>query len=245
MFRNDGVRRRRPIHPERLPENYEPSKNRFVVRSISLRMGHKIASHRCSHIHASAMETRQTFTSIHPHALVRMKPSLQAACRASLDSSQTTLHEMSLTPSSTLATRPVSQYTLAAEQTSTANEKHGERQDEALEPLGWLEHACLNLSPSFFSLNMGTGIASILLYNLPFNADWLRYIAIAIFILNIVLFVLLCTGTIVRLIRWKGIFAALSRHTLAGMYWGCLPMGMITIIVSNQVCPRPCADTRT
>ena len=50
VFRNDGVRRRRPIHPERLPENYEPSKNRFVVRSISLRMGHKIASHRCSHI---------------------------------------------------------------------------------------------------------------------------------------------------------------------------------------------------
>jgi tellurite resistance protein TehA-like permease len=92
---------------------------------------------------------------------------------------------------------------------------------------------------------MGTGIASILLYNLPYNGDWLRYIAIAIFILNIVVFTLLCVGTMVRLIRWKGIFSALGKHTLAGMFWGCLPMGMATIIVSILTYLQPCVYART
>ncbi len=95
-----------------------------------------------------------------------------------------------------------------------------------------LDHACLHMSPSFFSLNMGTGIASILLYNLPYNAQWLQRIGIVIFILNIVLFALISIFSIIRYIRWKGIFTALNMHTMAGMYWGCLPMGLITIVVS-------------
>lgn len=98
-----------------------------------------------------------------------------------------------------------------------------------------LEHAVLNLSPAFFSLNMGTGIASILLYNLPYNAPWLRGIAIAVFILNVVLFGLFAVGSLVRYIRWRGIFDAMTRHTMAGMYWGCLPMGLVTIIVSDSL----------
>ena len=96
-----------------------------------------------------------------------------------------------------------------------------------------LDHACLNTGPSFFSLNMGTGIASILLYNLPYNATWLQRIGIIVFVLNIVLFVLISTLSIIRYIRWKGIFTALYKHCMAGMFWGCLPMGMVTIIVST------------
>ena len=98
-----------------------------------------------------------------------------------------------------------------------------------------LEHTCLNLPPSFFSLNMGTGIASILLYNLPYNATWLQRIGIVIFILNIVIFALISVLSIVRYIRWKGIFTALNTHCLAGLYWGCLPMGLVTIIVSFEL----------
>ena len=109
-------------------------------------------------------------------------------------------------------------------------------QEEILRPIGRVQHACLNLSPAFFSLNMGTGIASILLYNLPYNAAWLRYIGIVIFVLNVALFVVLCVGNLVRYIRWKGVFDATMNHTLAGMFWGCLPMGMVTIIVSDSAC---------
>jgi tellurite resistance protein TehA-like permease len=145
---------------------------------------------------------------------------------------------MSITPSvefTPLAARPHSQHTLAPTEPAIAMEKPTARQHDDEKPLGWLEHACLNLSPAFFSLNMGTGIASVLLHNLPYNADWLRSIAIVIFILNIIIFVLLSIGTLVRFVRWRGIFTALGRHTLAGMYWGCLPMGMVTIIVSKQL----------
>ena len=108
------------------------------------------------------------------------------------------------------------------------------------DPFGRLQHACLNLSPSVFSLNMGTGMVSILLHGLPYNAEWLRAISIVIFVLNIVLFVIFLIGTVVRLVLWRGIFTALNRHLMAGMYWGCLPMGLATIVVSfDSLAPVP------
>ncbi|ORX36056.1 voltage-dependent anion channel [Kockovaella imperatae] len=94
----------------------------------------------------------------------------------------------------------------------------------------YAEYACLNISPSFFSLNMGTGIASILLYTLPYNAPWLRRIGIVIFILNIVLFILFAILNMIRYVRWRGLFTAVNSHSQAGMSWGCLPMGFVTII---------------
>ncbi|WVQ85104.1 hypothetical protein IAT38_007269 [Cryptococcus sp. DSM 104549] len=93
-----------------------------------------------------------------------------------------------------------------------------------------MEHAVLNLAPAFFSLNMGTGIASILLFNLPFQAAWLRHLGVIVFVLNVALFVLLSLGTIVRFIRWKGIFTAILKHPASGLFWGTLPMGLITIV---------------
>ncbi len=48
----------------------------------------------------------------------------------------------------------------------------------------------LNFAPSWFSVNMGTGITSILLFNLPYQFSGLHIIADVIFALNVVLFVL-------------------------------------------------------
>ncbi|ORY27077.1 voltage-dependent anion channel-domain-containing protein [Naematelia encephala] len=93
-----------------------------------------------------------------------------------------------------------------------------------------LDHACLHLSPSFFSINMGTGITSILLYNLPYNAEWLRRLGIVVFVLNIVLFVSLVLGNVFRYVRWRGLFGTVTRHEVSSMFWGCLPMGFITIV---------------
>lgn len=96
---------------------------------------------------------------------------------------------------------------------------------------GRLASACLNLPPAFFSLNMGTGITSILLHNLPYNAGWLQRLGIVIFVLNILIFVLLVIGNLVRYVRWKGIMRSVNTHPLAAMFWGCLPMGFATIVV--------------
>jgi len=156
----------------------------------------------------------------------------------STDTNSATLHDMALTTS---RKSHIASSSAQDGQTSGRDNRAPELplgacsakpDDQVLRPLGRMQHACLNLSPAFFSLNMGTGIASILLHNLPYNAAWLRYIGIGIFVLNVVLFALLCIGNLVRYIRWQGIFDATMKHTLAGMFWGCLPMGMATIIVS-------------
>lgn len=95
-----------------------------------------------------------------------------------------------------------------------------------------LDNVCLKLPPAFFSINMGTGITSILLYNLPYNAHWVQMLGIIIFVLNVAIFAVLGIASIVRYIRWKGLFGAVGNHLVAGMFWGTLPMGMATIVVS-------------
>lgn len=97
-----------------------------------------------------------------------------------------------------------------------------------------LDEVCLKLPPAFFSINMGTGITSILLYNLPYNAHWLRMLGTIIFVLNVAIFAVLCLANLVRYTRYRGLFTAVANHLAAGMFWGCLPMGMATIVVSTQ-----------
>ena len=95
-----------------------------------------------------------------------------------------------------------------------------------------LDHACANLTPAWFSLNMGTGITSILMYNFPYPASWLRTIGTILFVANLFIFAALAIGNIVRYIRFKGLFTSTLTHPVAGLFWGTLPMGLATIIVS-------------
>ncbi|WVW82447.1 hypothetical protein I302_104457 [Kwoniella bestiolae CBS 10118] len=93
-----------------------------------------------------------------------------------------------------------------------------------------LKHCVANLSPAFFSLNMGTGIVSILLYTFPYPARWLRAIGIIVFIFNIFLFLLLGVGNVIRYIRFNGLFCATLKHPAAALPWGTFPMGFVTIV---------------
>ncbi|GMK57176.1 hypothetical protein CspeluHIS016_0400100 [Cutaneotrichosporon spelunceum] len=94
----------------------------------------------------------------------------------------------------------------------------------------WMRSAALHTPPSFFSINMGCGMASILLYRFPFPAAWLRYLGIAVFVLNVVVFVLLLLATIARYLFYKGVWRAVANHNLAGLFWGTFPMGFVTIV---------------
>lgn len=89
--------------------------------------------------------------------------------------------------------------------------------------------------PNMTDITQGTGITSILLYNLPYNAGWLQRLGIVIFVLNVLIFALLCVGHIARYIRFKGLFTASINHLMSGMFWGTLPMGLITIVVSSTI----------
>jgi tellurite resistance protein TehA-like permease len=86
----------------------------------------------------------------------------------------------------------------------------------------------------WFSVTMGTGIVSLLLHNLPYNGTWLYWISVAIFALNVLLFI---TGSIISILRYTlypEIFLAMIKHPVQSMFIGTFPMGLATII--NMFC---------
>lgn len=87
-----------------------------------------------------------------------------------------------------------------------------------------------NFTPSWFSVNMGTGIVSILLHNLPYNGVWLYYISVIIFALNVGLFVTFLLLSILRYSIWPEIWMKMIRHPVQSLFIGTFPMGLATII---------------
>ncbi|KAI0425315.1 voltage-dependent anion channel [Xylaria sp. FL1042] len=94
---------------------------------------------------------------------------------------------------------------------------------------GW-RRVVINFTPSWFSVNMGTGITSILLHNLPYNATWLYWISVGIFALNIFIFVVFLTISALRYIMFPGIWTTMIRHPVQSLFLGTFPMGLATII---------------
>ena len=81
---------------------------------------------------------------------------------------------------------------------------------------------------------MGTGIVSILLNTLPYNGQWLQWISIVIFALNVVLFIGGCILSIIRYIMYPQTFKAALLHPVQSMFLGAFPLGLATII--NMFC---------
>lgn len=77
---------------------------------------------------------------------------------------------------------------------------------------------------------MGTGIASMLFYSLPYNAAWLYWISVVIFVLNICLFSLGVLIMAVRFTLYPEIFRVMVTHPAQSMFIGTFPMGFCTII---------------
>jgi len=81
---------------------------------------------------------------------------------------------------------------------------------------------------------MGTGIVSLLLHNLPYNGVWLYWLSIAIFTLNVLLFIAGSIITILRYTLYPEIFLAMIKHPVQSMFIGTFPMGLATIV--NMIC---------
>jgi tellurite resistance protein TehA-like permease len=81
---------------------------------------------------------------------------------------------------------------------------------------------------------MGTGITSILLNTLPYNGRWLYWISVVIFALNILLFLIFLTITILRYVLYPKIFYLMVTHPTQSLFLGTFPMGLATII--NMIC---------
>ncbi|KAE8389417.1 voltage-dependent anion channel [Aspergillus alliaceus] len=98
---------------------------------------------------------------------------------------------------------------------------------------GW-RHIVRNFTPAWFSANMGTGIASILLNTLPYNGRWLYWISVILFALNVLLFLGFLLLTVLRYLLYPEIFPVMITHPAQSLFLGTFPMGLATII--NMIC---------
>ena len=87
-----------------------------------------------------------------------------------------------------------------------------------------------NVSFRWFSVNMGTGIVSILLHNLPYNGTWLYWISVVIFALNVALFILFLFVSLLRYMLYPEIWVVMIQHPTQSLFLGTFPMGLATII---------------
>ena len=79
---------------------------------------------------------------------------------------------------------------------------------------------------------MGTGIVSILLHNLPYNAQWLQYISYIFFGLNVLLFSIFLTLSVLRYTLYPEIWVAMIFHPAQSLFLGCFPMGFASTFFS-------------
>ncbi|KAL2754363.1 hypothetical protein ACRALDRAFT_1032301 [Sodiomyces alcalophilus JCM 7366] len=96
--------------------------------------------------------------------------------------------------------------------------------------MGW-RRIVRNFTPSWFAVVMGTGIVSILLRTLPYNARWISHgVAIAFFVLNIALFIVITLMSVMRYTLYPKLWTAMLGNHEESLPLGCFPMGFATII---------------
>lgn len=83
---------------------------------------------------------------------------------------------------------------------------------------------------------MGTGIVSILLHNLPYNAQWLQYISYIFFGLNVLLFVCFLCISIARYTLFPEIWGVMVAHPAQSLFLGCFPMGFASMFTLYFPC---------
>ena len=85
-------------------------------------------------------------------------------------------------------------------------------------------------TPNWFAASMGTGILALALAQVPYGGSALRTIGEGLWLINIVLFGLF---SVLYTSRWIFFFEGARRifgHSMVSMFFGCIPMGLATII---------------
>lgn len=96
---------------------------------------------------------------------------------------------------------------------------------------GW-RRIVRNFSPSWFSVTMGTGVVSLILITIPFKADWLYWISVVFFILNLIIFSLASIISLARYGFYPEIWIVMIHDPNNSLFLGTAPMGFATIIES-------------
>ena len=94
---------------------------------------------------------------------------------------------------------------------------------------GW-RRVVTNFSPSWFSVTMGTGIVSTILITIPWKAEWLYYLSIIFFVLNVCLFSAAFVISLLRYLVFPEIWAVMIDDPNNSLFLGTIPMGFATIV---------------
>jgi C4-dicarboxylate transporter/malic acid transport protein len=102
-----------------------------------------------------------------------------------------------------------------------------------LKPLAGLtspKEVVRQFTPNWFAATMGTGILALALAQFPAPVPGLHAVAEGLWLFNIGLF---CLFSVLYAARWVFFFDGARRifgHSVASMFFGCIPMGLATII---------------
>lgn len=121
---------------------------------------------------------------------------------------------------------------LESQEHSTSSTAAAEAAAPAVKPPKWreLRRIVLHFTPSWFSINMGTGIVSILLHELPYQFKGLGIISNIIFGLNVLLFLLFLSVTLARYTIWPRMILIMLFHPGQSLFLGTFAMGLATIV---------------
>ncbi|KAF3941862.1 hypothetical protein ABW19_dt0210624 [Dactylella cylindrospora] len=87
---------------------------------------------------------------------------------------------------------------------------------------------------AWYTLTMSTGGISLLIFAQPFQFPGLRVIGWIFYISNLIMFVVVCTGMIMRFIYHKGSFGASLKHEREGFFFPTFWLSIATLITSTQ-----------
>lgn len=102
----------------------------------------------------------------------------------------------------------------------------------------------LHFTPSWFSVNMGTGITAILLHQLPYQFNGLGIISNVIFGLDVVLFLLFVAISVARYTIWPTMGPTMLFHPTQSLFLGTFAMGFATIVNMCAISVAPAWGSR-
>ncbi|KAF2196914.1 hypothetical protein GQ43DRAFT_382213 [Delitschia confertaspora ATCC 74209] len=121
--------------------------------------------------------------------------------------------------------------TTSSSPSDASNLSVNRRQDLTKYDVGW-RRIVRNFSPSWFNVTMGTGVVSILLSAIPWEAQWLYWLSVIFFCLNALLFGLAMFVSILRYALYPEIWSALLADQTNSLFLGTIPIGFGTLIQS-------------
>ena len=99
--------------------------------------------------------------------------------------------------------------------------------------------AIIGFTPSWFSVNMGTGVLSILIHQAPHKFRGMADIGTALYLLNCLLFVLFLGVSLARYAMYPYVLRHLARYPAQCFFIGTLPCGLSTIVSATAYIAVP------